>query len=294
MTVKRPVSMAVTGLAAAAAMVSLPMGATAGGIAPTGGAGAAVGAAELPKVNMAAVLKAAQIDPQRPDQTLTDGSAKHVRKVERELADRGVLDQRYVDGHYGTATLDAYSAFQRSLGYEGLAANGIPGHRSLTALGDHAFDVTHIVRPGARTTLDGATFNRRTKDMLLEAQRLTGVTFDVEQGSYNPGGDPTSAGTHDGGGAVDLYVDGMSPLKRTQVVRAMRKVGFAAWYRTPAQGDWGPHIHAVALADPDLSEPARAQTGDYYLGKNGLANDRPDDGPEVTPIRTWEGYQRTQ
>ncbi|MBB3049999.1 hypothetical protein FHS23_000994 [Prauserella isguenensis] len=291
MTAKRPASTALTGLAAAAMVAALPMCAAAD---TTVGSGAASGAAAAAKVNMAAVLKAAQIDPQRPDQTLTDGAAKHVRKVERELAERGVLEQRYVDGHYGTATLDAYSAFQRSLGYEGLAANGIPGERSLTALGDGAFDVTDVVRPGKRVKLDGATFNQRTKAMLLEAQRLTDVTFDVEQGSYNPGGDPTSAGTHDGGGAVDLYVDGMSPGKRTEVVRAMRKVGFAAWHRTPAQGDWGPHIHAVALADPDQSEPARAQTGDYYLGKNGLANDRPDDGPEVKPIRTWEGYQRTQ
>src|SRR5690606_4528207 len=217
----------------------------------------------------------------------------HVRKVERELADRGLLDREYVDGHYGTTTLKAYADYQRSLGYTGLAANGIPGKRSLTSLGDGTFDVTRVVSPGARTTFDGATFNQRTANMLREAQRLSGVTFDVEQGSYNPGGDPTSAGTHDGGGAVDLYVDGISPKKRTHVVRQLRKVGFAAWYRSPAQGDWGPHIHAVALADPDLSEPARAQTGDYYLGKNGLANDLPDDGPKVEPITTWEGYQRS-
>lgn len=288
MKAKRPVSTAVTGLAAAAVLASLPIGTAAGDPARAGGT------AEPAKVNMAAVLKAAQIDPQRPDQTPTDGAAAHVTAVEQELADRGVLDRRFVDGHYGTSTLETYKAFQRSLGYEGLAANGIPGHRSLTALGDRTFDVTGVVRPGQRVTHDGATFNERTKAMLLESQRLSGVTFDVEQGSYNPGGDPTSAGTHDGGGAVDLYVDGMSRKERTEVVREMRKVGFAAWYRSPEQGDWGPHIHAVALADPDLSEPARAQTGDYYLGKNGLADDRPDDGPKVEPIRTWEGYQRTR
>lgn len=278
---------AATGLAATAVLASGPLAASAS--SPDAGTAAQA----LPEVNMEAVLKAAQIDPQRPDQTLTDGAAPHVRKVERELADRGLLDREYVDGHYGTTTLKAYADYQRSLGYTGLAANGIPGKRSLTSLGDGTFDVTRVVSPGARTTFDGATFNQRTANMLREAQRLSGVTFDVEQGSYNPGGDPTSAGTHDGGGAVDLYVDGISPKKRTHVVRQLRKVGFAAWYRSPAQGDWGPHIHAVALADPDLSEPARAQTGDYYLGRNGLANDLPDDGPKVEPITTWEGYQRS-
>ena len=51
----------------------------------------------LAEINMAAVLKAAQIDPQRPDQTLTDGAAPHVRKVERELASRGLLDRDKVE-----------------------------------------------------------------------------------------------------------------------------------------------------------------------------------------------------
>jgi hypothetical protein len=62
--------------------------------------------------------------------------------------------------------------------------------------------------------------------------------------------------------------------------------------RNPSQGDWPYHIHAAAISDPDLSSQAQHQTGDYYLGKNGLANRAADDGPKVTPIRTWEEYKR--
>jgi hypothetical protein len=94
------------------------------------------------------------------------------------------------------------------------------------------------------------------------------------------------AGTHDGGGVLDISVEGTTSATRTTVALNLRKVGFAAWVRTPAQGDWGYHIHAVALADPDQSTPAQHQSGDYYLGFNGLANRATDDGPVVTPKST--------
>lgn len=87
-------------------------------------------------------------------------------------------------------------------------------------------------------------------------------------------------------------MSGMTASTRTTVVRQLREVGFAAWYRTPIPNVWGPHIHAVAISDPDLSGAAQAQIGDYYEGRNGLADDGPDDGPAVTR-RTWENYQRT-
>ena len=99
-------------------------------------------------------------------------------------------------------------------------------------------------------------------------------------------------GTHDGGGVVDISVDGMSSSTRTSVARALRQVGFAAWVRNPNQGDWPWHIHAAAISDTDLSTQAQHQTGDYYLGLNGLANQAADDGPRI-PIQTWEEYQRT-
>ncbi|MFI9387460.1 peptidoglycan-binding protein [Kutzneria sp. NPDC052558] len=249
-------------------------------------------ATALPVVDMEAVVLAAQIDPRRADNTHTPGATDSVLAVERALQARNLLDAKWVDGYFGTTTVAAYAAYQRSLGYSGLAANGLPGTSSLTALGQGRYTVTHTIGPGAKVTRDGHTVNTRTQAMLTEAERLLGLHLTLSQGSYNPGGDPSSAGTHDGGGVVDVSVTGMSAATRTAVAKALRQVGFAAWVRNPDQGDWPWHIHAAAISDTDLSTQAQNQTGDYYLGFNGLANHGADDGPKV-PIQTWEDYQRT-
>lgn len=261
-------------------------------VSETSAAEPAGAAAALPSVNMEATVKAAQIDPRRADDTLTPGAKASVLLVERALRDRNLLDAQWVDGYFGTTTVAAYAKYQKSLGYTGLDANGLPGKTSLAKLGDGRFTVTRTLAPGARVSFGGAVVNARTRDMLAEAERLLGRRLVLDQGSYNPGGDPTSAGTHDGGGVVDVSVQGMSAATRTSVARALRRVGFAAWVRSPQQGDWPWHIHAAAISDTDLSAQAQHQTGDYYLGLNGLANRGPDDGPQVT-IRTWEEYRRS-
>lgn len=262
-------------------------------LSPAVGAPVAVSRASvLPDVNMEATVRAAQIDPRRADHTLTPGAKASVLLVEQALQARHLLDATWVDGYFGTTTVTAYAQYQRSLGYTGLDANGLPGTTSLTRLGEGRFHVTNVIGPGNRIDLGGGILiNTRTKNMLDAAQRLLGRTLVLSQGSYNPGGDPTSAGTHDGGGVVDIAVQGMTAATRTTVARTLRRVGFAAWVRNPSQGDWPWHIHAVAISDTDLSGPAQHQVGDYYLGMNGLADRGPDDGPKVT-IRTWEEYQR--
>jgi hypothetical protein len=242
-------------------------------------------------VDMEATVLAAQIDPRRADHTLTPGAKDSVLAVEQALEDLNLLDPQWVDGYFGTQTVSAYAAFQSSLGYSGLAANGLPGVTSLTKLGQNRFTVSNTIGPGAKVQRDGYVVDARTQAMLTAAERLLGYPLVLEQGSYNPGGDPTSAGTHDGGGVVDISVSGMTAAKRPAVARALRQVGFAAWVRDPSQGDWPWHIHAAAINDTDLSSPAQHQVGDYYLGLNGLANRAADDGPKV-PIRTWEQYQR--
>ncbi len=261
-------------------------------VSETSAAEPAGAAAELPSVNMEATVKAAQIDPRRADDTLTPGAKASVLLVERALRDRNLLDAQWVDGYFGTTTVAAYAKYQKSLGYTGLDANGLPGKSSLAKLGTGRFTVTRTLAPGAQVSFGGAVVNARTRDMLAEAERLLGRKLVLDQGSYNPGGDPTSAGTHDGGGVVDVSVQGMSAATRTSVARALRRVGFAAWVRSPQQGDWPWHIHAAAISDTDLSAQAQHQTGDYYLGLNGLANRGPDDGPQVT-IRTWEEHRRS-
>jgi peptidoglycan hydrolase-like protein with peptidoglycan-binding domain len=239
---------------------------------------------------MEAVLLAAQWDPVKSGTGITPGSGPSVLLVERALSARGLLAASYVDGHFGTATRSAYSTYQRSLGYTGLDANGLPGRTSLTSLGSGRYDVVRPVSAGSRVTYLGRTVNTRTRAMLQEAQRRAGRSVVLTQGSYNSGVG-ASGGTHDGGGAADLSVSGMSSATRTTVVRSLREVGFAAWYRPAVPGVWGAHIHAIAVSDPDLATAAQAQVGDYYLGRDGLSGHGPDTGPAVTK-RTWEDYQR--
>ncbi|MBW8483144.1 peptidoglycan-binding protein [Actinomadura parmotrematis] len=286
---KLPLAAAAVVAGAAAVLASLG-GAPGAPAVRTAGAQTA-GAAALPAVDMEAVVKAAQIDPRRPDRKPTPGAKASVLLVERALRDRKLLDAKRVDGSFGTTTVAAYAKYQKSLGYTGLGATGLPGKSSLVKLGAGHFTVTRALVPGARVTVGGAVVNARTRSMLAEAERLLGRSLPLDQGSYNPGGDPTSAGTHDGGGVVDVSAEGMDAATRVRVARTLRRVGFAAWVRSPRQGDWPWHIHAVAISDTDLSRQAQQQAGDYCLGLNGLANRGPDDGPKVT-VRTWEEYRR--
>lgn len=134
-----------------------------------------------------------------------------------------------------------------------------------------------------RTTMDGKVVNVRTAQMLRRAQARLGENLHVIQGSYNAGGVSASAGTHDGGGAVDL-----SPTNNPdRVVKALREVGFAAWHRRASQGPWNDHIHAIALDDPELSSGAAAQVTEYINGYDGLAGNGLDDGPRLDPIPRW-------
>src|SRR4051794_32860450 len=89
--------------------------------------GAEAAAAALPAVDMEQVMLAAQVDPPKSGTGTTPGASAHVLEVERALAAKGFLAAGSVDGHYGTSTVAAYAAWQRSLGYEGLDANGYPG-----------------------------------------------------------------------------------------------------------------------------------------------------------------------
>lgn len=279
-------------LAAVSFTLAAPLALAMAGVAPAVSVPTAAGAA-LPTVDMELVVRAAQIDPRRPDSVVTAGAGPSVRAVEAALADRDLLAEDYVDGHFGTRTVTAYAAWQRSLGFSGLDASGLPGTTSLRSLGRDRYSLTRTIGPGAKVTVEGTTVNTRTRSMLVEAERLLGRDLVLTQGSYNEGGDTTSAGTHDGGGTIDLSVRGLDSAARVSAVEALRRVGFAAWLRSPQQGDWPWHIHAVAIDDTDLSAAAQHQIGDYFLGLNGLANRAADDGPRVAK-RSWEEYLQRQ
>lgn len=251
-------------------------------------------ASALPAVDMEMVLLAAQVDPPKAGTGTTAGAAAHVLEVERALHAKGLLGADAVDGHYGTSTIAAYAAWQRSLGYSGIDANGIPGAGSLAKLGTGRFTVTRTISAGSRTsTYGGKRVDARTGDMLAAADAMLSWHLTLDQGSYSTS-DPTSAGTHDGGGVVDISVGSLSSTQRWETVHALRTVGFAAWLRTPSQGSWPYHIHAVAVSDPDLAAPAADQVHDYYFGKNGLANHAADDTPSAYRVAFtwWEKHAR--
>lgn len=144
----------------------------------------------------------------------------------------------------------------------------------------------------AKVRFRGKVTNRRTAKMLAEAERLYGAPVRLTQGSYSTSVG-ASAGTHAGGGVVDLSVAGLTRSQINKLVRALRTVGFAAWYRSPIPGLWGAHIHAVAIGTRDLAPVAARQVAAYRRGRNGLANNALDRHRLMrVPVRTWEQYKR--
>lgn len=143
-----------------------------------------------------------------------------------------------------------------------------------------------------RVTVDGKTLNRRTARMLAMWQFNCLTDFYVVQGSYNSGVG-ASAGTHDGGGALDLSVYGWDDKFIEYVVREGRRTGFAAWWRKYLPRVWNAHIHAIALNDPEASSGAKAQMVDYRNRKDGLAGHGADPGP-ITRIWEWPVVPRNK
>ncbi|MFD4569393.1 N-acetylmuramoyl-L-alanine amidase [Streptomyces sp. NPDC058467] len=97
-----------------------------------------------PKVSLAHIIYAARHDP-AASQGHTTYKAE-VLLVEKALKAEGLLASQYVDGSFGTKTVEAYARWQRSPaggGYVGTSADGIPGSASLKRLGNkHGFAVT--------------------------------------------------------------------------------------------------------------------------------------------------------
>lgn len=128
----------------------------------------------------------------------------------------------------------------------------------------------------------GFKFDERTVEMIKWAEKKAGFRFRITQGSYNKGGVSASAGTHDGGGAVDIstkwdyFYKPMTSVRRNKMLKALKDAGFAAWYRTLDQGFTSNHIHAIAIGCKDLPPLAKAQVVDYDNHKNGLKSHASD------------------
>lgn len=94
-------------------------------------------------VDLSKLVAAAKADPPKRG---TPVSYYGVKVVEAALVAEGLLAREVVDGHFGTATVSAYAAWQRSAAggsHTGKDADGIPGKASLDRLGKRrGFTVT--------------------------------------------------------------------------------------------------------------------------------------------------------
>ena len=139
------------------------------------------------------------------------------------------------------------------------------------------------LNPYGRVQFRGHTLDRRTRSafLLMERRyRRSGKGWPklrIGQGSYASGS--LSAGTHSGGGAVDVMFAGLNPAQRAEVVRQGRRVGFAMWARTgPAWGANGSndHAHGILLGHRTASPEAKKQMDAYRAGRDGLAGNLAD------------------
>jgi peptidoglycan hydrolase-like protein with peptidoglycan-binding domain len=93
----------------------------------------------VPVVDLSLSIAAAHSNPPAAGTPVTYAG---VRFVENALVAEGLLSASLADGHFGTATVTAYAAWQRRCGFSGADADGIPGMTTLRRLGAaHGFAV---------------------------------------------------------------------------------------------------------------------------------------------------------
>lgn len=122
--------------------------------------------------------------------------------------------------------------------------------------------------PFQKVTYNGALMDQKTKTFVQCLEKDLGYPLTILQGCYHPGVSQ-SAGTHDGGGVLDL-----APYDWGRKVTAARKRGGFYWHRLPIPGVWGEHIHGGIRNHGTLSDSAKAQQRDFdaHPPRNGLAS----------------------
>lgn len=140
--------------------------------------------------------------------------------------------------------------------------------------------------PTDRVRYQGHTVSRRIRDMLRWSADRAGVPVLIAQGSYRGSSAAVASGSTHDREAVDLRVGHLTSGQRVKLVRALKDAGFAAWYRRPLPGVWGPHIHALPIGG-DLSTSARNQVRSYDAGRDGLRGNRLDNTYRPDPRVRW-------
>lgn len=135
-----------------------------------------------------------------------------------------------------------------------------------------------------KVTFRGRLMDRKTQAFLAAMEERLGYPLTVVQGSYNAGGVAASAGTHDGGGVVDLV-----SWDAKNKVRVARELGAFAWLRAELPGVWGEHIHLGIRDHGRLAPAAQAQQQAYDAAppRDGLAGNRVDETWHPDPAVTF-------
>lgn len=86
-----------------------------------------------------------------------------------------------------------------------------------------------------------------------------------------------SAGTHAGGGAIDIDLRNVAAGSRKWVADKGRVSGLSvAWHRNYRAGLWTWHCHAIDPSCPSLSRAAAGQVVEFRNGGDGLVGTTPD------------------
>jgi hypothetical protein len=127
-------------------------------------------------------------------------------------------------------------------------------------------------KPFDRVVYHGKLMDEKTKAFVQAMEEKLGYELTIVQGSYNPGGVSQSAGTHDGGGVLDLAAYDW----RTKV-RVAADLGAFVWRRPYIAGLWGEHVHLGIRDHGRLSSSAQRQQQDWDARppRNGLASHAP-------------------
>ncbi len=150
--------------------------------------------------------------------------------------------------------------------------------------------------PYARRVWRGHVLENRTISAVEWAEKrylrrgIRRKPWGVGQGSFAQGS--LSAGTHAGGGAIDLMFVGVPDRHRRAANRWLRKAGFAGWPRLyPAWGKGNEHWHGILQGHKTLSPEAQKQVASYKDKRDGLVGNLLDRYWRPRRPRRWSHRQ---
>ncbi len=220
-----------------------------------------------------------------PGSLKVGASGARVKTLQTQLKKLG-LYKATVDGSFGPVTKAAVQAFERKHGWtpDGVAGARVQAQlaKEVKALPKASTTWKTVKAPPADyrvVSFRGAKVNVRTRVMIERAEtymKQMGINsrLTITQGSYSSSVS-ASAGTHSGGGALDISIRQYSTATADKVVKALRMAGFAAWRRRTVEG-FSPHIHAIAIGDKRASSSAKSQVAAYFRGTDALRSNRKD------------------